>query len=110
MTNVELLNILKTLTESTTNPIGVYSVQAPLGTSLPYLVVEFGSTDNFFADDSVREKRQAIVLYLYTKGKNETLEGLVESLLDSNSLPWNKDEAFDDSQNFYQNIYYITRR
>lgn len=110
MTNLELLTILKTLESAETNPIGVYSVRAKLGTKLPYLVVTFGTSDNFFADDKVREKRQNIILELYTKEKNETLEGLVESLLDNNGLPWDKDEAFDDGENFYQNLYYIMRR
>lgn len=109
MTNAELINILKTL-ESGTNPVKVFSVRAKIGTKLPYLTVLFNGTDNVFADNKVYKTEQAITLELYTIAKDETIEGLVESLLDTNGIPWDKDEAYDDDAQFYINYYYITRR
>lgn len=110
MTNTELMAILSPLASAQTNPIGVFSVRSKLGTALPYLVVNFGSSDNVFADDKTYYKEQAITIELYTKGKDETIEGIVESTLDTNGLPWDKDEAYDDDAQFYINYYYITRR
>ena len=110
MTNTELINILKTLEASTTNPIKVFSVRAPLGTKLPYLTVLFNDTDNVFADDKVYKTEQAITLELYTVNKDETSESCVETVLDNNQLPWNKDEAYDDEGQFYITYYYLTRR
>lgn len=110
MTNAEFIAILSPLASSKTNPIGVYSVQAKEGAKLPYLVAVFGTSDNFGADDKVYSKRQNIELLLYTANKDEVIEKLVEDTLDNNLIPWDKDEAFDDGENFYQNIYYIMRR
>ena len=110
MTNTELINILKPLSEAQTNPIGVYSVRAPLGTKMPYLVTLFGGSTNLEADNKVYSKQQAITIELYTKGKDESIEALLETCLDNASLPWSKDEAYDDGQQFYINYYYITRR
>ena len=110
MTNTELIDILKTLSTAETNPIGVYSVRAKLGTKVPYLVVLYGSSDNLSADDKTFYKEQAITIELYTKGKDEIIEALVEAKLDSAGLPWDKDEVYDDEQQIYINYYYITRR
>lgn len=105
MTNTELINKLKTL-----EGVGVYSVRAPFGAKLPYLVVTFGQTDNFVSDNRVTVKKQEISLELYTEVKDETTEAKVEKLLDDNDIPWDKDEAYDDSEQFYINYYDITRR
>lgn len=110
MTNAELVAILSPLASAQTNPIGVYSVRAKEGASLPYLVVVYGTTDNFEADNKVYSKEQGVSLELYTESKDEVSEGLVENLLDTNSIPWDKDEAFDDGEQFYINYYSITRR
>lgn len=105
MTNTELINKLKTL-----EGVSVYSVRATLGATLPYLVVTFGQTDNFVSDNRVTVKKQAISLELYTEVKDETTEAKVEKLLDDNDIPWDKDEAYDDGEQFYINYYDITRR
>lgn len=110
MTNTELYNILKTLESSQTNPISVFSVRSKLGTALPYLVILYGGTDNLFADDKVFKIEQEITLELYTVAKNDTLETIVETLLDNNGLPWNKDEAYDYDGQFYITYYYLIRR
>lgn len=110
MTNTELYNILKTLESSQTNPISVFSVRAKLGTKLPYLTIIYGDTDNLFADNKVHQIEQEITLEVYTTKKDETIENLVETLLNNNELPWNKSEAYDDDGQFYLTIYYLTRR
>lgn len=110
MTNAELINILKPLSQAQTNPIGVFSVRAKIGTKLPYLVALFGVSSNLEADNHVYSAQQGVTLELYTKLKDETSEGLVEKTLNDADLPWSKDEAYDDDQQFYVVYYYITRR
>ena len=110
MTNTELVNILKTLQEDATTPITVNSVRAKLGTKVPYLVINYNASNNYEADDKAFYKEQFITLELYTVGKDETAEGKVETLLDSHYIPWDKDEAFEDSTNLYINYYTILRR
>ena len=105
MTNTELVAILKTISGVT-----FYSVRAPEGAKLPYLVGVFGQTSNFAADNKVTHKIQAVELQLYTEKKDETSEAAVESVLDAYELPWDKDEAYDDGEQFYINYYSITRR
>lgn len=105
MTNKELIDILKTIED-----VPVFSVRAPEGSKVPYLVVVYGATDNFAADDHIISKKQAIGLELYTVRKDEKIEAKVEDCLDENLIPWDKDEAFDDGEQFYINYYDITRR
>lgn len=105
MTNTELITILKTI-----DGVGVYSVRAPEGATLPYLVAVFGQTSNFAADNKVTQKIQGVSLELYTVGKDEATEAKVEGVLDTNEIPWDKDEAYDDGEQFYINYYEITRR
>ena len=105
MTNTELITILKTI-----DGVGVYSVRAPEGATLPYLVAVFGQSSNFAADNKVTQKIQGVSLELYTVGKDEATEAKVENKLDQNEIPWDKDEAYDDGEQFYINYYSITRR
>lgn len=105
MTNTELITVLKTI-----SGVAVYSVRAPEGSKLPYLVATFGQTSNFAADNKVSQKIQGVSLELYTEKKDEATEQAVEAVLDANELPWDKDEAYDDGEQFYINYYSITRR
>jgi len=105
MTNKELIDILKTLKKC-----DVYSIRAKDGAKLPYLVVNYGGSQNFEADDTTFNIAQDITLELYTTNKNETVESEVEDLLVQNCLPYQKDEAFDDGQQFYIVYYSLIRR
>lgn len=105
MTNRELITLLKTLKN-----VSVFSVRASNGAKLPYLVVVYGSSDNFEADDTTFDIAQDITLELYTTTKNETVESEVEDLLVQNCLPYQKDESFDDGQQFYVVYYSLIRR
>ena len=104
MTNRELITLLKTL-----RSVSVFSVRASNGAKLPYLVVVYGSSDNFEADNTTYTIEQNVRLELYTEYKNETVEAEVEDLLVQNCLPYQKDEAQDDDQQFYVTYYDITR-
>jgi len=105
MTNAELLTALNTI-----DGLPFFSIRSTLGTSLPYGVVLYNATDNFEADNISYHKEQTITIELYTQAKDESKEALLEAKLDSLGIPWDKDEAYDDGQQFYINYYSITRR
>lgn len=105
MTNAELIAALNTI-----DGLSFFSLRSPLGTPLPYAVVLYNATDNFEADNISYQKKQNITIELYTQAKDETIEALVESKLDALDIPWDKDETYDDGQQFYINYYNIVRR
>lgn len=105
MTPKELVDILKTI-----SGLPLYTARAPLGAKLPYMVLTFGGTNNFIADNKVSEVVQDQALELYTVNKDLTTEGKVEKLLNDNGIPWQSDEASDDGEQFYLKYYYFIRR
>lgn len=104
MTTTELINKLSTI-----EGLGVYSVRAKDGASLPYAVLVFGSSDNFEADNKTYIKRDNLTIELYSTSKDSVLESKVESVFDYFELPFESDETYDDGQQFYLKYYYITR-
>lgn len=105
MTNAELIAALNTI-----DGLPFFSLRSTLGTPLPYAVVLYNATNNFEADNVSYQKKQNITIELYTQAKDETTEALVESKLDALGIPWDKDELYDDGQQFYINYYNIVRR
>ncbi|MBO7206497.1 MAG: hypothetical protein J6W10_02670 [Kiritimatiellae bacterium] len=89
--------------------LGVYSVRAEVGATLPYSVIVFGSSDNFEADNKTYIKRDNLTIELYSTSKDSVLESKVESVFDYFELPFESDETYDDGQQFYLKYYYITR-
>lgn len=105
MTNKELVTLLNTV-----EGVTFYTARAPIGTQLPYGVLVLGSSSNFASDNKVTQKIQSATVELYTEKKDEATEALVEGVLDNNDIPWDKDEGYDDGEQFYINYYSITRR
>ena len=105
MTAKQLVDILKTVKD-----VPIYTARAPLGAKLPYMVLTFGGTNNFIADDKVSEVVQDQTLELYTVDKDLTTEGKVETVLNNNDIPWQSDETSDDGEQFYLKYYYFIRR
>ena len=75
---------------------------------LPFICYLATSTDNFDADNKVYHVLQGVDIELYTKGKSETTEGLVESKLGELNLVWDKYEEWLDSEECYEIVYSIT--
>lgn len=72
---------------------------------LPFICFLATSTDNFDADNSVYHVNQEVDIELYTKGKSEATESLVEEKLKELGLVWNKYEEWLDSEECYEIIY-----
>lgn len=106
MTLAELNTQLKSLTGFSNKvvyrawPVG----QAP---PLPFICYLVDESDNFGADDIVYKAINRVNIELYSKNKDTTSEGLIESLLDSLSIYWEKDETYLDDEQCYEIIYSI---
>lgn len=79
----------------------------PLGSApdLPYICYLETSTNNAFADNKTYKVIKGIDIELYTETKDLVSEELIESALNSNNIPWNKDETYIDSEHCYQITY-----
>lgn len=106
MTLTELYTAL-TSVEGFTNKV-VYRAW-PVGQSppLPFIVYLVDGSDNFGADNIVYKAINRVNIELYSNNKDTTSEGLIESLLDSLSIYWEKDETYLDDEQCYEIIYSI---
>lgn len=72
---------------------------------LPYIVWYLPGTSNFAADDSVYQLITTLNVELYTATKNFDTELLVESVLDSWNMVWDKTESYIESEHMYEVLY-----
>jgi len=81
----------------------------PVGESpgLPFIVYFVEGSDNFGADDLVYKGINRVRIELYSQNKDTTSEGLIEALLDSKYIYWEKDETYIDDERCYEIIYSI---
>lgn len=86
MTIKELTSILN----SNSKNIPFFNGFAPAGTHVPFGVINH-STDNFFADNSAYKRFYKISVELYGYYDFEMLAA-IDAVLDSNKIPWNRDE------------------
>ena len=106
MTLAELYTALKSITGFSKKvvyrawPVG----EAP---SLPFIVFLVEGSDNFGADNIVYKAINRVNIELYSKNKDTVSEGLIESLLESLSIYWEKDETYLDDEQCYEIIYSI---
>lgn len=106
MTLAELNTALKTITGFSNKvvyrawPVG----QAP---PLPFITYMVDDSDNFGADDIVYKAINRVNIELYSKNKDTVSEGLIEALLASLSIYWEKDETYIDDEQCYEIIYTI---
>lgn len=106
MTLAELNTQLKSLTGFSKKvvyrawPVG----QAP---PLPFICFMVDESDNFGADDIVYKAINRVNIELYSKNKDTVSEGLIESLLGSLSIYWEKNETYIDDEQCYEIIYTI---
>lgn len=75
--------------------------------ALPFIVYLVQGSDNFGADDIVYKPINRVDIELYSKNKDTTSEGLIEALLESLSIYWEKEEVYLDDEKCYEIIYSI---
>ena len=72
----------------------------------PFIVFRELSTNNFGADDRVRQKVRRIEIELITIGKDLTAEEAVEACLDEFTY-WNITESYSDNEQTWSTFYTI---
>ena len=71
----------------------------------PYMVFYYPNRDDFYADDSNYSHIEQLNIELYTDEKDFDAEAAVESVLKSNDITFQKQEAYIESENLYQVLY-----
>lgn len=76
--------------------------------ALPFIVYYSQGTDNQFGDNQTFHVVEDINICLYSKNKDTSSESAIESALNTAKIPWNKSEAYIDSEEVYEITYEIT--
>ncbi|MGM0807530.1 MAG: hypothetical protein ACQET8_22755 [Bacillota bacterium] len=97
----ELNNLLK----ATGYPVA-YSHFANTPT-IPFITYLEAYSSNSFADNKTFHKVKNVQIELYTNKKDLAVESKLESILDSNSVPYDSTETFIESENLFQKIYEV---
>ena len=71
----------------------------------PFICFFYSGSNDFLADSSNYVKIENLVIELYTKNKDFTLEATVEGVLAQNGLVWSRSEYYIDNEKLYQTIY-----
>jgi len=98
---------LKTILATTGYPVAYRVFSKATQPTLPFIVYLETSSDNFKADNKVYKKFSNITIELYTKLKSETAETNLETILDNNSIPYEKVESYMEDEQVYQIAYDI---
>ena len=73
--------------------------------SPPFLIFLFPRSNNFFADCGVYKKINELHFELYTDRKQPNKEEIVESVLDSHGLAYDKTEVWIPEEGLYEVLY-----
>ncbi len=101
MTYKQVFDMLKTTNLSVVyNSWEIGSVPA-----LPYIVFTYPNNDDLFADNINYQTIVQLNIELYSKNKDFTSEGTLETVLKNNGIPFQKSSVWIDSENLYQTLY-----
>jgi|SRR5699024_3889940 len=73
----------------------------------PFITYLVNNNPNFIADNKVYHKIKDVTIELYTVKKDETIEQLIENLLDERELPYRPYEFYIDSERLFQKNYEV---
>lgn len=90
-----------------TGKVAYHAFPVDAAPKLPFICYLVTDSNNFFADDTVAHEVLDVDVELYTKNKDLASEGLIESALNLNKIPWNKVESYIDSEQCYMITYSI---
>ena len=71
----------------------------------PYVVYYFPAENDVHADNSNFVNRRQLFIELYTKTKDETSEGTIQSALSGAGLSWYKQTDFLNDEQLFQTTY-----
>lgn len=104
MTHKELFNLLQTLQI----PVAYDHFNDDKMINPPFIVYRDNASTNFKADNKTYFKDNNFTIELITNKKDLELQGKIETLLDTNNIPYDStDEIWDNNEKIYHNFYEI---
>ena len=81
--------------------------QFPEGTAVapPFICFYYPERDDFFADNINYAKVERLIIELYTKEKEFTLEDSIEAKLKENEIPFIRYESYIDTEQLIMNTF-----
>lgn len=101
MTYKEVATMLGTLNV----PISYYEFSADTAEPPPFICFYYPRSEDMMADNKNYAKIRTLDIELYTDNKDFALEAQIESLLESNGLPYIKDESYIEDEQMFEVIF-----
>ena len=74
----------------------------------PFIIFTLPGTENMFADDVTYQQIVELDIELYTDAKFPPHERMIEVVLDSHEIPWNKEEVWIEEEKLYEVRYEVS--
>lgn len=104
MGHKSIYNLLKTLNI----PVAYDHFETEQNVVPPFIAYRETTPETFKADGKIYYRPYEFEIELVTEKKDITLEGTIEDLLTTNSIPYDKiDEIWDEDEKIYHNFYEI---
>lgn len=75
--------------------------------SMPYITFAETEAENFGADDKVYHSGRRVMVALYTRERDTTLEGSLEAAFNQADLYWTRSVDWLDDEDAYEIIYFV---
>ena len=86
-------------------PNAYYQFEEDTGIVPPFICFYYTGSRDVYADNSNYQKIDHLVVELYTKEKDFTLEAALESVLKASGLTWTREETRRDDERMYVEVY-----
>ena len=86
-------------------PNAYYQFEEDTGIVPPFICFYYTGSRDVYADNSNYKKIDHLVVELYTKEKDFTLEAALESVLKASGLTWTREETRLDDERMYVEVY-----
>lgn len=96
---------LNTILKQLNIPYAYHHFAESKSPKLPFVVYLLPNTNHFKADGKIHFKVSVVHLEIYSDKKDITLEQKVESILDKNSIVYEKSEVWIESEKLYEVLY-----
>jgi hypothetical protein len=100
------LTELKLILEATGYPVAYSHFNEPQ--IPPFICYLVSNSSNLFADSKVYQKINNIQIELYTSKKDLVAEAKLESILETNEIPYETTEVYLESEKLFQKIYEVS--
>lgn len=86
-------------------PSSYYQFEEDTAVPPPFICYYYPEQNGFYADDITYARRERLVIEIYTRGKDVSLEGKVQEVLTKNRMPFRRYESYIDTERLYMNTY-----